>query len=412
MTDLLVLAHRLPYPPNKGDKVRSYHLVRHLARSHRIFLGTFVDDPVDEVHVPALRQLCEDVYVGRLFPRAAKIRSLCGIVTGEPLSLPFYREAGLSSWIERTLALHPIRTALVFSSPMAQYVISRPELNILMDFVDVDSAKWSQYAKSLDWPLSRIYTREGRRLLDYERRVASRASCAFFVTEAERALFLKSAPECAAKVKVLGNGVDAEYFSPQPGIPSPYPDGELALVFTGTMDYRPNVDAVRWFATEVLPQLRTNRPHLRFYIVGMRPTAAVRALDGDGVVVTGSVPDVRPYLQHAALAVAPLRIARGIQNKVLEAMAMARPVVVAQECADAFADGPQPPFARARSVGDFVRASESLLRDAADAAAIGRQARQFVVEHYSWNRQLAAIERFLHGRQPRSSESSLAAAAQ
>jgi len=409
LTDLLFLAHRLPYPPDKGDKVRSYHLMRYLARRHRIFLGTFLDDPLDEAHIPALRQLCEDVYVARLFPRAAKIRSLRGIVTGEPLSLAFYRDTGLSSWIERTLALHPIRSALVFSSPMAQYVIGRSELNILVDFVDVDSAKWSQYAKRSSWPLASVYAREGRRLLDYERRIASRASCGFFVTEAERALFVKSAPECAAKVEVLGNGVDTEYFSPQAGIESPFRDGEPALVFTGAMDYWPNVDAVRWFASEVLPRLRARRPQLPFYIVGRRPTAAVKALAGDGVVVTGSVVDVRPYVAHAAVVVAPLRIARGVQNKVLEAMAMARPVVLAQDCAHAFANAPDRCFFRARSVEDFVGATEAVLDDPTNATAIGLRARQYVLEHYSWDRQLAPIEHIVH--EPRRPQSILAAVA-
>jgi sugar transferase (PEP-CTERM/EpsH1 system associated) len=347
--------------------------------------------------------------VARLSPLAAKIRSLRSIVTGKPLSLPVYRDAGLSFWVERMLALHRIRNVLVFSSPMAQYVIDQPELNILIDFVDVDSAKWSQYAESLGWPLSWICRREGKRLLEYERRTASRASCAFFVTENERSLFVKSAPECAAQVKVLGNGVDAQYFSPRAGVASPYPNGELALVFTGAMDYWPNVDAVRWFAGEILPRLRRNRPQMRFYIVGMRPAAAVQALAAEGVVVTGSVPDVRPYLQHAAIAVAPLRIARGIQNKVLEAMAMARPMVLAKECAHAIESACAAPFVRAQSVEEFIRAIEMLLGDPVRAAAMGCEARKFVLERYSWERQLAPIEAFLYRRQPGLPEASFAA---
>jgi glycosyltransferase involved in cell wall biosynthesis len=178
------------------------------------------------------------------------------------------------------------------------------------------------------------------------------------------------------------------------------------------MDYCPNVDAVRWFAYEVLPELRGRWPGLRFYIVGMRPSDTVQALASDAVVVTGTVPDVRPYLQHAAIVVAPLRIARGIQNKALEAMAMARAVVVAEECAEAIDGAPQTAFVRARSAGDFVRSIEALLNDGGQAAAMGRTARQFVVDHYSWERRLGAIEPFLKATETVPREISLATALQ
>ena len=165
--------------------------------------------------------------------------------------------------------------------------------------------------------------------------MAARSTRSFFVTENEAALFCQQAPECRVRVEAMCNGVDADYFSPDPSRPSPYKADELPVVFTGAMDYLPNVDAVAWFKHEVLPDVLKRWPNARFYIVGRSPTAAVLALAGDQVVVTGTVPDVRPYLQHAAAVVAPLRIARGIQNKILEAMAMARPVIASAECAAA-----------------------------------------------------------------------------
>ncbi|MDP1605282.1 MAG: TIGR03087 family PEP-CTERM/XrtA system glycosyltransferase [Rhodocyclaceae bacterium] len=211
----------------------------------------------------------------------------------------------------------PIDTAVIFSSVMADYLPDMARLPTLVDFVDMDSAKWRQYATMHRWPLSWLYRREGERLLSFERDVAARARHAFFVTEAECDLFRSAAPECAGRVDAMCNGVDAEFFSPDHALASPYRDDEIPIVFTGATDYWPNVDAVVWFAGEVLPRLRARHPAVRFYIVGRSPDPAVQALASEGIVVTGTVDDVRPYLAHAAVVVAPLRIARGIQNKVL-----------------------------------------------------------------------------------------------
>jgi len=340
MGKLLYLVHRLPYPPNKGDKVRSYHLLKHLTQRHRVFLGTFIDDPADEVHLDTVRGLCPDLHVARIQPRSAKLRSLAGLLTGQSLSQHYYQNAGLQTWVQRTLAEHDIDAVVIFSSVMAQYLETQPSPKMLVDFVDVDSAKWTQYAPDHRWPLSWLYRREGARLLAYERRVAQRAQRSFFVTDNEAALFRGLAPESAHSVDAISNGVDAEFFAPDPAMPSPFEaradqPQQIPLVFTGAMDYWPNIDAVTWFVADMLPALRQQWPQLCFYIVGRSPTPAVQALAGPGVVVTGTVPDVRPYLQHTAVVVAPLRVARGIQNKILEAMAMARPVVAAQSCTQA-----------------------------------------------------------------------------
>ncbi|MBS1229928.1 MAG: sugar transferase [Proteobacteria bacterium] len=395
MSNLLYLVHRLPYPPNKGDKVRSYHLLKHLASRHRVFLGTFIDDPVDEAYVDKLRPYCADLHIARLSPRSARLRSLSGLLGNEALTLPYYRNGGLQRWVDRTLREHRIDAAVIFSSAMAQYVRAVPQLPTLVDFVDVDSAKWTQYAPEHRWPLSWLYRREGRRLLAFEREVAARAQHSFFVTDNEAELFLGSAPESRARVSAMCNGVDAEYFSPEHALASPYAAGEIPLVFTGAMDYWPNIDAVSWFAGEIFPLLRARRPGLRFYIVGRSPTPAVSALAGDDVHVTGSVDDVRPYLQHAALVVAPLRLARGIQNKVLEAMAMGQAVVASQQCAGAVDAVPGWDFLTAGSVDDYVHEIESLLADPERAATIGLAARAQVVARYSWAAHLAGIDCFL-----------------
>ena len=400
MRNLLFLVHRLPFPPNKGDKVRSYHLLKHLASRHRVFLGTFVDDPQDETYVDSLSEFCASVHAARLQPRLARLRSLAALACGEALTLSYYRNAGMRRWVECTVRERDIDTVVVFSSAMAQYVTGIAGLRLLVDFVDVDSAKWSQYGREHSWPLSWVYRREAVRLLAFEAAVADRAAASFFVTRAEVGLFRSLAPGCRGRVEVLGNGVNADYFSPacaSDGPPAPYPDGVWPLVFTGAMDYWPNIDAVVWFATAVLPELRRRHPALRFYIVGRNPAPAVRQLAGAHVVVTGTVDDVRPYLLRAAVVVAPLRVARGVQNKVLEAMAMARAVVVSQICAagiDALAGRD---FEVAGDVASYLALIDALLRQPVRAQAMGRAARQRVLAGYSWEAHLRGLDSHLDG---------------
>ncbi len=395
MANLLYLVHRLPYPPDKGDKLRSFHLLEHLAARHRVFLGTFIDDPADEAHVETVRSLCAGLHVARLEPRRARIASLRGLAYGEPLTLSYYRNAGLARWVGETLQTGQIDSAVVFSSAMAQYLEHHSDVPMLVDFVDVDSAKWTEYADAHRWPLSWLYRREGARLLDHERAVAQRARRSFFVTDNETTMFRRLAPECGNGIETLGNGVDSAFFSSDPARTSPFGVDEVPLVFTGAMDYWPNIDAVSWFAREILPQLRASEPRLRFHIVGRNPTAAVRALAGSAVNVTGTVPDVRPYLQHAAVVVAPLRLARGIQNKILEAMAMARPVVASSACADAIEARRDVELLAARSAEQYVAAILGLLRDAPRAAAIGAAGRALVLQRYGWSARLSGIDRHL-----------------
>jgi sugar transferase (PEP-CTERM/EpsH1 system associated) len=392
---LLYLVHRLPYPPNKGDKVRSYHLLKHLAARHDVHLGTFIDDPDDEQHLPRVRELCKSLHVARLNPRSAKLMSLRGLLSGEALSLPYYRDAGLQAWVDETAAREGFDAVVVFSGVMAQYTRGLRGVKTLVDFVDVDSAKWRDYAPEHAWPMSWLYRREFAKLLGFEQRVADSAACSFFVTDNEVALFRELSPGRSMRLAALGNGVDADFFTPDDSRASPFAAGELPVVFTGAMDYWPNVDAVTWFAQDILPSLRERFPALRFHIVGRSPTPAVQALAGEAVNVTGTVPDVRPYLQHAAAVVAPLRLARGIQNKILEAMAMARPVVAAETCVRAITPTPLDGLAPAGSETDYVeRLTHWLLKPEA-AAAAGATARDFVVGAYSWDAHLAGLDRHL-----------------
>lgn len=395
MANLLYLVHRLPYPPNKGDKVRSYHLLKHLAARHRVFLGTFIDDPDDEVHLDRLQLLCADLHVARLNPTQARLRSLAGLLHGEALSLRYYRDAGLLAWVERLRAAGTIDAVVVFSSAMTPYAEGFDGRPLLVDFVDVDSAKWNQFAPQHRWPMSWVYRREGQCLLEHERTVARHASRSFFVTEKETALFQRLAPECATAVETMNNGVDADFFSPDPERPSPFDAGSMPIVFTGAMDYWPNIDAVGWFAREVLPALRQRWPRAMLHIVGRSPAPAVQALAGEAVVVSGTVPDVRPYLQHASVVVAPLRVARGIQNKILEAMAMGRPVVASHPCVESLDAQAGRGLLAATTPQEYVERIGELLNRPPLAQVLGDAGRAAVLHHYGWSAHLAVIDRHL-----------------
>ena len=384
MANILFLAHRLPYPPNKGDKIHTYHLLKHLAARHRVLLGCFVDDPDDEQHIPTVRAMCAELHTSRLRPgTAARVRSLTGLVTQEPLSVTFYRDRALRDWVQGVRAQGRADAVFVYSSSMLQYAsgFSQP---MVIDFADVDSAKWREYATRHGWPMSWVYRREAQSLLAVEREGAARAQWSLFATEQEAELFRGVAPESASRIGVLGNGVDAAYFAPDAARASPYPPGEIALVFMGAMDYWPNVDAVTWFAREMLPQLRERWPSLRFHIVGRSPAPAVQALAGPAVNVTGTVADVRAYVQHAAVVVAPLRLARGIQNKVLEAMASGVPVVASNAACEGIGAVADRDLLAAETDEELAAHAVALFADEHRRRALARSGRRYVVANHEW----------------------------
>jgi len=401
MESLLFLAHRLPYPPNKGDKVRSYHMLRHLARNYRVVLGSFIDDPVDWRHVEKLRAWCAEVHIEPIVPWSKRISSAAAALGGEALTLPYFRSRKLHAWVKEVVERERIERAFAYSSPMAQYVLDLPRVRSIVDFVDLDSAKWNDYAQRRSWPLSALYRREARELLAFEKMVAAHVEASLFVTRDEAALLSAEAPECANRIVAIENGVDSDYFSPTHSFESPFAAGEHAIVFTGTMDYWPNVDAVIWFAREVLPRIRQRDGRARFHIVGMRPQRAVQALQGDAVVVTGRVDDVRPYLRHARAVVAPLRVARGIQNKVLEAMAIARPTIVTMAAAAALSVQRGVELEVADDAPGFA-AKVLALMDPTAGDDMGRRARARVLADYAWTSRLSSLDELIaRGLAPR-----------
>lgn len=394
---LLFLCHRLPYPPNKGDKIRSWHLLKYIAQHYRVYLGTFVDDAEDWQYIGEVEQQCAEVKVLSLEGISPKLRGIAGLLTGQSLSEPWYRLSAMSDWVNALVQQQKVSCALAFSSPMAQYIMPHKALldHAVIDMVDIDSDKWAQYATKKSWPLSLLYRIEAKRLFRCEEKITRAFKYSLFVSSTEASHFRKMLPNLAHKISYYNNGVDTEFFAPGE-FESPFgTDTSPVLVFTGAMDYWPNVDAVQYFCKEVLPVLQQRGP-LAFCIVGSKPAKEVLNLAQlPGVTVTGRVPDVRPYLAHANAVIAPMRVARGVQNKVLEGLAMDKPVVTTSlglEGISAQAD------------------TEVLLADSPDAwcAALAfvfdghcgiapGAARARVLSDFNWNETLPVVLRALNG---------------
>jgi sugar transferase (PEP-CTERM/EpsH1 system associated) len=391
MQDILFLSHRIPYPPDKGDKIRSWNILNHLASQHRVHLATFVEDPDEWRHVPYLKSRCASVFCRQLSPRLAKLRSLRGLISGASLTEGYFGDARFAAAVDNIVARSRATVVYVFSSAMAPYADSCGA-RVILDLVDVDSEKWRQYGEAR-WGLGRlVYSREARSLSALERRAAAKADAVILISAAEARLFTNLAPELADKVHTIGNGVDTDYFDPSTRLANPF--GERTnVVFTGVMNYRPNIEAMNWFTGNVMPLLRGQSwsPHL--WIVGTSPSRSVRSLAASDIHVTGRVPDVRPYLRHARAAIAPLQIARGVQNKALEAMAMAVPLVVTPQVRETLDHCRDDELMTASTPEDFAAALSHLLRDG--SAQTGVLARKRVIADYRWSSNLAKLDRLI-----------------
>jgi sugar transferase (PEP-CTERM/EpsH1 system associated) len=387
--DLLFLSQRIPYPPDKGDKIRSFHILRHLAERYRVNLGCFFDDPNDAKYIAPLQDICGNVFAVHLPASSKRVRALGGFARGTSFSEACFRDARMTRWVAKTLRDHSVSKGFVFSSAMAPYLAETP-ISKIVDIVDVDSEKWRVYAAQSSWPMNWIYGREAAMLLSLERRSALAFDKSIFVSSAEADVFLSLAPETSGRVLAMNNGVDTDYFDPAREFSSPFESGIDALVFTGTMNYRPNIEAVASFARDVFPGIRRRRPNAEFWIVGAHPSPDVRALKRDGVHVTGQVEDVRPFLAHAACVVAPLKIARGVQNKVLEAMAMARPVVVSPEAREGIEARARDELLIADTPDIFEQTVGAVL--AGNYPGIGLGARAYVLAHHGWRHNLELLD--------------------
>lgn len=401
MGEILFIAHRIPFPPDRGDKIRSWNMVKKLAEIAPVHIAAFADDARDIAHADALAEVAAS---HRIVLRDVNrpLAALRGLYRGQPLSVALFDHPELRAYVDGTLAERPISAIFAYSCQVAQYVPERLDgIRFIMDFVDVDSAKYAAYGADQGGPMGWVNRREGRKLLSFERQVAERADAGLFVSEAEAALFRDASGLGADRIIAVENGVDLTYFNPTAGFEPLTPEergqGPL-LIFTGQMDYRPNIEAVDGFARRSFAHIRERHPDARFAIVGRNPFPAVRSLASlPGVVVTGAVDDVRGWLAAADVVVAPLRLARGVQNKVLEAMAMARPVIASPQAVEGIDAVAGRDLLVAGTSAEEAAATVALLGDRDAARRLGMAARARVEARYSWKATLAGLPAIVGG---------------
>ncbi|MGA0060943.1 MAG: TIGR03087 family PEP-CTERM/XrtA system glycosyltransferase, partial [Planctomycetota bacterium] len=368
--NVVFLSQRVPHPPDRGDRISTSHLLRHFREEGcRIRIGCFAEDDRDERSADELRSFAAEVCCPRIEPGKRRLWSLRGLLTGEPLTLPYFRHHELRCAIDRWMREDPPDLVFLYSSSMGQYVEAYPRPLRVMHFAELDSDKWAQYAAKSGLAGRFIYGREARELLKYEQRIARAFDTSLVVSDVERELFRKLIPD--VDPIVIPNGVEVGHFtSAGDGMREPH-----TVVFTGVMDYEPNVDGVLWFAESCWPQLRAEFPDARFLVVGNRPTAAIQALDGrHGITVTGWVETTPPYFDRATVAIAPLRLARGLQNKVLEAMSMGLPVVATQKASQGLGQVPADTLSVADDPAAITSEVRRLWKDPAGARATGARA--------------------------------------
>jgi sugar transferase (PEP-CTERM/EpsH1 system associated) len=386
---LLFLCHRIPFPPNKGDKIRSFNILKVLAKDYDIHLACFVDDPYDWQYTEHLEALCESSLFVNQNKWVSKIKGLKAFISHSAISIPYYSRRKMQNWVDDKIRQHKIARVFVYSSVMAQYIDMEhaSELTTIVDFVDVDSDKWRQYSESKTGIARWVYQREFDKLAEFETKVALLAKHSLFVSPQEAELFKQQIPENVGKrVHGILNGVDTQFFDPNSsGIEKL--NEQIDVVFTGAMDYWANVDAVLWFSKEIWPLIRKKYPMATFYIVGGGPSSAVMALNGKhGITVTGRVKDVRPYILQSKVIVAPMQIARGIQNKVLEGMAMAKPVIATTMAIE----GIEGRNEHVRITNDPMVFSEHVSNYMGELTN-ANESREWIMQHLQWHATLADL---------------------
>lgn len=394
MKRLLFIAHRIPFPPNKGDKIRSFHILQFLSSRYTIDIAFLVDDINDLQYLDELKPFASSIFYDVIPPTKKITAALSAFAQHTPISIPYFYSKKLQQSLDSHLSGNIPSCIFCFSSPTAEYVFRSQYADqlqlssrMIMDLIDLDSLKWSQYAQHTNPFMAQIYHREARLLARYEEKIAQQFDALLLVTEAEKQL---CPPVLQEKVTVVSNGVDLVKFAPQTKKKS---NNGPVLVFTGAMDYWPNIDAVIWFSREIFPLVLAAEPSAHFFIVGSNPKHDVLALGKEkNITVTGFVEDVRDYIATADVCVAPLRIARGIQNKVLEAMAMGKAVVATPEAVEGICTNCSQNVMIADSVQKFSNAVIYLLKFKNKRYRLGITARKNLEIHYSWENNLQKID--------------------
>ncbi|MDY7009782.1 MAG: TIGR03087 family PEP-CTERM/XrtA system glycosyltransferase [Planctomycetota bacterium] len=386
MKRLLFIAHRVPFPPDKGERVRAFHEIGALSRHFQVTVAALSHNRDDVAAVAGLRELCHKVIVAPSAGAMGLIRGGISLLIGRSVTEEYFHSRRLREMIISEARREPFDLVMCYSSSTLPFGLAVSAPVRVIDLVDIDSAKWSGYSASARWPKSLLYRHEAAAVGRLERRAVERCDAALLVSEAESAAM----GPVGSKVITVANGVDVDFFRPDAVAPADL--GPASLVFTGTMDYRPNVEAVCWFVREVWPETKRRIPELTFTIVGRNPTRPVRRLAKiPGLNVTGSVPDVRGYLAAAGVVICPLQMARGIQNKVLEAMAMGKAVVASPAALEGLDVETGKDLLQADTPDEWRRYILELLADGELRDRLGRSARVCVESKYNWTKRMEPL---------------------
>ncbi|GAA0818100.1 TIGR03087 family PEP-CTERM/XrtA system glycosyltransferase [Colwellia asteriadis] len=396
---LLFLCHRIPFPPNKGDKIRSFNILKKLSETYAVHLGCFIDDPFDKQYVDGLNKYCASVFHLDQNKTFSKIKGLSGFFTGKPITLPYYYDKRMAQWTSAIVAEHKIAKVFVYSSSMAQYCQESrySALERVIDFVDVDSDKWRQYAQKKQGVAKWFFNREYRLLAQVEDEICAEFSHSLFVSPDEAALFSARQPIALQKsVHGVLNGVDIDFFDPQADFSAESLVPTVPFIsFTGAMDYWANVDAVLWFVKYVWPFIIAKNPQAIFCIVGGNPSSEVLALaEQPGIVVTGRVHDIRPFIAKATCVVAPLQIARGIQNKVLEAMSLNKAIVVTTMAMEGINAKESSGVVISDEASVYAQACLKYLND----SAVNLSNRQWIIDNFTWENTLQPLQQYFSAK--------------
>lgn len=404
--NILFLSHRVPFPPNKGEKIRTFHQIRYLAeRGHTVSVATPLEQEADQDYLKTLlERWCRD---GISNPKPGRTAFASALIQGKALSVSNFYSRQLQRAIDEYAATHALDTIVCTSSSMAEYVfrsqtIGRPDCQprLIMDFMDLDSDKWRQYESLARFPMSLIYRREKRLIAAYEEAIYRCFDACLFISQSEVDLFRSRLPD-ARKLHVVANGMDVEAFRPTSARAEPYSlPAAPVFLFTGVMDYLPNEDAVCWFAKGAWRQIRSRYPDAVFYIAGMNPSKKVQELASlPGIVVTGFVDDITQYYDKATMFIAPFRLARGVQNKVLQALSCGLPVITTSLGAEGIEATDGEHLLIANCLEDMLTATDRLMTEPDLTYRLGNNARNLIVEQFSWHGKLASFETLMSGQQ-------------
>ncbi len=386
---ILFISHKIPYPPDKGEKIRAYNELKYLSKFFEVHLCSFVENQKDLKSVEKLKNICKDVEVLPLSKLARRLKTFLAILLKRPISIEVFYSKSLQRLIKRKIRRENFDIAFCFSSSSAKYDFL--DTKIITDFVDVDSQKWFQYSQKTEGLTSWLYKREGNKVFEYEKRVFKKSNISLFVSEKEKELFLKRIKKESQNIYVVPNGVDFDYFKPEKKNKDKENEA-FNLLFTGNMDYFANEDGILWFIEKIMPLLRERCPKVKLYVVGSNPSKKLRSLNLKDVIVTGYVDNIKMFYDFSTVFVAPLRIAQGVQNKILEAMSMKNPVVATLKAYEGLEAKPYKEIFLAQNELQFAESIIYLLFNPNKREEIGENARKYVLKRHDWDKNMAILK--------------------